>query len=84
MPQVDLQAIKDSLPEWPDDVIEQWLLPFAKDLGWPPPVPLGEHRWHYILAKKPLSWWQGLKWELRDIDLQNPTYPHVIGIWQSR
>lgn len=60
------------MPEWPDDVIDQWLLPFAKDqkLGWPPPDPLGKHRWYYILATKPLSWWQGVRWELSNVDLQ--------------
>jgi hypothetical protein len=35
--------IKKDLPNWPDDVIDQWLLYFANepDCGWPPPDPLG-------------------------------------------
>jgi hypothetical protein len=54
---VSLADIKKDLPEWPDDVIEQWLLYFANepDCGWPPPEPLGAHRWAGLLGGKPLS-----------------------------
>jgi hypothetical protein len=44
---VTVADIRKDLPDWPDDVIEQWLLYFANeaDCGWPPPDPLGDHRW---------------------------------------
>jgi hypothetical protein len=34
-----LQDIKKDLPDWPDDVIDQWLLKLANQtgMGWPPP-----------------------------------------------
>jgi hypothetical protein len=62
---VDITDIKKDLPDWPDDVIEQWLLYFANepDCGWPPPEPLGKHRWARILGGRPLSWWKEVIWE---------------------
>jgi hypothetical protein len=66
---VALQDIKADLPGWPDDVIEQWLLKFANqpEMGWPPPDPIGGHRWG-ILLTHPLSWWKNVTWtaETRD------------------
>ena len=53
---VEIADIKNDLPDWPDDVIEQWLHYFAQDCGWPPPEPLGNHRWKGLLGGKPLSW----------------------------
>jgi hypothetical protein len=62
---VDIANIRTDLPEWPDDVISQWLLYFANepDCGWPPPEPLGEHRWAGILGGRPLSWWKKVSWK---------------------
>jgi hypothetical protein len=62
---VDVADIKKDLPTWPDDVIDQWLLYFANesDCKWPPPDPLGEHRWAGILGGRPLSWWKKVSWK---------------------
>jgi hypothetical protein len=62
---VSVADIKKDLPEWPDDVIEQWLHYFANepDCGWPPPDPLGLHRWNGLLGGKPLSWWRNVRWK---------------------
>jgi hypothetical protein len=61
---VDVADIKKDLPNWPDDVIDQWLFYFANepDCGWPPPEPLGDHRWKGILGGRPLSWWRDVTW----------------------
>jgi hypothetical protein len=32
---VETSDIKNDLPDWPDDVIEQWLHYFAQRCGWP-------------------------------------------------
>lgn len=69
---VDLATIKIDLPDWPDQVIELWLLKLANrgaDMGWPPPNPFGTSDWQYILADKPLSWWKQVTWKLEDRDL---------------
>jgi hypothetical protein len=70
---VDLADIKADLPNWPDDVIDQWLLKLANrgaDTGWPPPEPLGVHAWKYLLGGRPLSWWKNVTWKLEDHDLE--------------
>jgi hypothetical protein len=61
---VGISNIQRDLPGWPDDVIEQWLLYFANepDCGWPPPEPLGGHRWNALLGGRPLSWWRDVTW----------------------
>jgi hypothetical protein len=57
--------IKKDLPNCPDEVIDDWLHYFANepDCGWPPPDPLGDHRWAGILGDRPLSWWKDVTWE---------------------
>jgi hypothetical protein len=62
---VTLADIKSDLPAWPDDVIDQWLHYFANepDCGWPPPEPLGDHRWSRLLGGRPLSWWNNVTWK---------------------
>lgn len=68
-----LQDIKKDLPDWPDDVIDQWLLKFANQEGmsWPPPDPL-IGRWK-LLITHPLSWWKDVTWtkEKRDCGFDN-------------
>jgi hypothetical protein len=54
---VTLEDIKKTLPQWPDEVIGEWLIYFANDgLGWPPPEPYGDHRWGVLLGHRPVSW----------------------------
>ena len=69
---VRLADIKRDLPTWPDEVIEDWLLPLANrpDTGWPPPEPLGNHPWKYILGGRPLSWWKEVTWSLEEDGIQ--------------
>ena len=64
-----VQQIKDRLPNFPDDVIDIWLRPYAEDLdyGWPPPTdPTTEQfrRWWYVLLKKGLgTYWAKTAWQ---------------------
>jgi hypothetical protein len=53
---VEMTTIKNDLPDWPDEVIEQWIHYHAQSCGWPPPDPLGEHRWKRLLGGKPLDY----------------------------
>jgi hypothetical protein len=70
-----IQRIKNTLPNFPEEVIETWLLPFAVSEGWPPKIdsdgiPL--ERWRYLLAKKRWSEIQNLSWskETKHISIQ--------------
>jgi hypothetical protein len=84
---VDIADIKEDLPEWPDDVIHQWLLYFANepDCGWPPPEPLEGHRWAGILGGRSLSWWKKVSWKKETVTcdtvkLSNKTRDIVQGM----
>jgi hypothetical protein len=67
---VSVADMKKNLSAWPNDVIDQWLLFFAneQDLGWPPPDPLGDHRWGRILGGRPLSWWREVTWKKETVN----------------
>ncbi|MEH2626300.1 hypothetical protein V1292_004355 [Bradyrhizobium sp. AZCC 1719] len=65
---VTVKQIKEKLPKWPDAVIEEWLLYFANDIGWPPAEPLGTDRWGGILGNRPLSWWADVEWKQEKVD----------------
>ena len=67
---VSLADIKKDLPAWPDNVIKQCLVHLANrdSTGWPPPKPLGQHPWTYILGHRPLSWWKQVTWEQKSMD----------------
>jgi hypothetical protein len=67
--------IKKSLPNCPDDIIEDWLHYFSNepDCGWPPPDPLGHHRWAGILGSRPLSWWNDVTWEKEKVKCSQTT-----------
>src|SRR5260370_30167802 len=66
---VSVADIKSDLPGWPNEVVEEWLDYFANepDLGWPPPEPLGGHRWSCILGGRPLSWWKKVSWKTETV-----------------
>lgn len=51
------------LPNIPKDIINQWLLPFANDIGWPPTA----DRWQGILKETDISYWKTTKWSLEKI-----------------
>jgi hypothetical protein len=73
IPLVEFAVIKADLPDWPDEVIEEWLLKLANrgpDTGWPPPERLDGHAWKYILGGRPLSWWKDVTWQLEEHDLK--------------
>jgi hypothetical protein len=63
MPGIDL--LKASLPNFPDEVLVDWLFPYAKTEGWPlaPDERFKpEKRWRYLLRNRPLTYWQSIRW----------------------
>ena len=59
------KEIKRDLPKFPDEIIDAWILDFAKDIGWPPGNPMldPEKRWGAILRSKDLEYWAKIKWQ---------------------
>ncbi len=62
--------IQDTLPNFPDDIIDQWILPFVDTDGWPPTDEQGKLRngWRFILGKD-MAYWRSIKWELKESEL---------------
>jgi hypothetical protein len=65
---VTIAEIKEKLLTWPDEVVGEWLLYFADDVGWPPPEPFGDHRCGRLLGNRPLSRWSEVTWKREDVD----------------
>jgi hypothetical protein len=65
----DLSSLQADLPHTPDEILREWLAPYAEMLGWPPSpdpnsLPLG--RWRGILSGRPLSFWARVRWRRED------------------
>jgi hypothetical protein len=60
------EQVAANLPNFPEDIIEQWMGYYAQSDGWPPPNPL-QGRWYALLAGRPLSYWRGVEWRLEDL-----------------
>ncbi|WP_162925871.1 hypothetical protein [Isoalcanivorax indicus] len=56
-----IKQVSKDLPNFPDDVINQWIGYYAESEGWPPPAPL-EGRWKGLLANRDLEYWSSLRW----------------------
>ena len=68
MDTLQIADLKATLPNFPDEVLVDWLLPYARLEGWPP---FGRHnnnpqaaRWLGLLAKKDLDYWKSVNWSL--------------------
>ena len=65
--------ILETFPSFPEEVVDQWLVPFAEDEGWPPVETQGSltGRWRYLLGTKTnLAFWKKLEWEKEEIELK--------------
>lgn len=66
-------AICTDLPAFPVDVVDEWLLPYATSVGWPPahtPSAIPTNRWRYILGGRPLAHFQSMEWKPAEVDLR--------------
>lgn len=74
--------IKTDLPNFPDDVITDWLLPYAERMGWPPTG----SRWAAILPNG-IGFWKNVKWEQKkitiDVPLTVPAASAIMGMHAS-
>lgn len=60
-----IDKLREVLPNFPDDVLEDWLIRHTKKLQWPP----RGTSWDAILFGKPLEYWREVSWDLKIIDL---------------
>lgn len=59
------EKIKKDLPNFPDEVIKDWLEPFAISDGWPPTEP----RWKNLLGR-PVEEWMEVSWKHTEVNLK--------------
>lgn len=76
-------AIKKDFPNFPEEVISQWLEPFAIDLGWPP----RHQRWKNIFGS-PILFWKTVKWKRKEIrfeaiELTRSSRSAIDGMYQG-
>lgn len=64
------QQITRDLPQFPPDVIEDWLIPFAARDGWPPT----SSKWTPLLLNRPLWFWQSLSWEQQTVPVAQSAF----------
>lgn len=60
-----LNELKILLPNFPEEVLIDWIEPYAKIIGLPPT----HQRWEGILASKSLEFWQATHWKKITLDL---------------
>jgi hypothetical protein len=60
-----IKIIKKDFPNFPNEIINDWLLPYAKNIGWPPT----NKRWENIFFGKSLQFWQSITWEQQNLNL---------------
>ncbi len=68
-----LKKVKEDLSNFPDEVINEWLLPYAQSIGWPPT----HERWRGIFFSKPLEFWQATTWQKQNLNLATAPYSAV-------
>jgi hypothetical protein len=61
-----IEQVEEDLPNFPQDIIEQWMGYYAQSEGWPPADP-PEGRWGDLLGNRGLSYWQGVEWHLETL-----------------
>lgn len=67
-----LAKMKLTLKNFPDEVLDSWILPYAEIIGFPPPLdhantPTG--RWGNLLDAKSLYYWQNIRWTKQYVDI---------------
>ena len=60
-----LQMLQADLPNFPTELLSEWLLPYANTEGWPPAPRAGDEpqgRCRYLIRKKSLDYWKTVAW----------------------
>ena len=57
--------LQADLPNFPTELLSEWLLPYANTEGWPPAPRAGDDpqgRCRYLIRKKSLDYWKTVAW----------------------
>ncbi|MGH9869195.1 MAG: hypothetical protein ACREAA_13665 [Candidatus Polarisedimenticolia bacterium] len=62
-----IEAMRRTLPKFPDEILDAWLIPLSSKRSWPPApniYAMPDPSWAGILLNRPLGYWQSLTWTL--------------------
>lgn len=63
------EIIKKDLPNFPDEIIRDWIAPYYEKHGWPP-----QGNWNGVLFMEPYEFWQKVEWKKESLDLTKILY----------
>ncbi len=63
------EHIKKDLPNFPDDIIKDWIEPYYEKHGWPP-----VENWNGVLFTENFEFWQKVEWRKEFLDLSTIPY----------
>ncbi len=58
------EIIKKDLPNFPDEVIKDWIEPYYEKHGWPP-----KDTWNGVLFNENFEFWKEVEWKKETLDL---------------
>ena len=70
----ELSMLQADLPHAPDEVLNEWLVPYAERLGWPPSPDRSSpplDRWRGILSGRSLAFWACVRWRREEGPLES-------------
>ncbi len=83
-----LDMLRADLPHAPNQVLNEWLVPYADMLGWPPSPDCHSYpsgRWEGILSRRPVAFWAQVRWreessplEFGNVDAKSQS--HLYGL----
>lgn len=63
------EIIKKDLPNFPDEVIKDWIEPYYEKHGWPP-----VDTWNGVLFNENFEFWKEVEWKKESLDLTKIKY----------
>ncbi len=63
------ETIKKDLPNFPDEIIQDWIEPYYEKHGWPP-----QGNWNGVLFTESFEFWKNVKWRKESLDLTTAEY----------
>lgn len=69
---MSIDKCKKDLPNFPEEIITDWLATYVQSEGWPPCesnniVP--NNRWKYLLGNRPVNYWQNIQWTKQKLQI---------------
>ena len=86
-----IDVLQQAFPNFPEEILVDWLCPRAQECGWPPALQLDglpDDRWRALFRHKPISYWRELSWTKHDLQLSpyalnESSMKNISGIFEA-